>query len=1203
MSPRVTFGVATYERDTYLHEAVASCLAQTYEDLEVLVVLDGGGNPRVDEVLSAFDDPRLRLVRHEANRGIAEAYNTIVREARGDLIAMLGDDDVAAPDRIARQVAIFDRHPDTGVAHGAATIVDADGVARGTWPSRDRSPHELLRHLVRKHNTLVDPTRTVHRRVYEAVGGYDPAFRLAQDFDFWLRAARRFRFRHVPGEPLIGFRRHGENFSDESARALEIEEVQRALRALIDAAPLRELVPELDWGVMHPHAAERRAFERLADALDRRMLPLPELAAELRERAQAVPAPPRPRPNGRTIVLTSFGFDDPGGGTTVPRVVAKELANRGWDVTVFHAATAPDPSGEPYAIRETEQDGVRLVAVHNRPHGLWDLGNPLRELDDPPIAQAFAALLDRVEPDVVHFHNLHNLGAALIDEAAARGLPSYFSTHNYWLICPRAYLLTGDGAICCGPGDHGGDCASCVGAPHDRPGHQERLAGIRDRFSRGIDVCLAVSDAMRATLAGQGYPREMLDVVRQAVPAADETWELLGRDRKPGRTSDRLTVAFFGSAYPHKGPQLLVEAAQRTDAELRVLIHGEVPERFAQRLLAADARGVVELCGAFSPAGLPDLLADVDVAVMPSMWWDCAPLMAAECLAGRVPLVVPRLGGLGEAIRDGVDGQFFDALDAGDLARQLDRLAAEPGLLEGLQAGIEAPRPFVEYVDELEAYYAGRRPSRAPIPTDAPAITWQGDHGLHTSLSHVNNEVTSRLESVQRLDRSGLPIDPPLPHSADVEVRHQWPPDLCPARSGRLAVIQPWEFGAIPIEWVEPLQRDVDEVWVPSAYVREMYLAAGLAPERVHVVPNGVDLERFGPEGPALDLGGDPAIRFLFVGGAIHRKGVDLLLTAWQQAFAGDQGVQLVVKDFGSDGVYRGADRGRIRELAEAGAVVHLDADLDDAEMAALYRACDVLVHPYRGEGFAMPVLEAMASGLPVIHTAGGPTDEFCPPQAGWRIRSERRAMPGGRVDRYETAGEPWMLEPDTEHLIELLCEAAGATADERARRGAIGRSAALQLGWDRVAALYAERARALGARPPRAAQPDSVLDGAPAVLATPAWRGEDDLPSLLAAWAGAPSGACLYLLADPRTDGEPAELEARVLAAAQGIDLDACADIAILREHATPGRDAALHAAVDAYVPLHRACAGHIRQARGAVIEPAELATWLASRPAALAA
>jgi glycosyltransferase involved in cell wall biosynthesis len=1192
MSPRVTLGVATYERDTYLHEAVASCLAQTYADLEVLVVLDGGANPRVDEVLAGFEDERLRIVRHEVNRGIAEAYNTIVRESRGELIAMLGDDDVAATDRIARQVAIFDRHPDTGVAHGAATIVDADGVQRGIWPSRDRSPHELLRHLVREHNTLVDPTRMVHRRVYEAVGGYDPRFHLAQDFDFWLRAARRFRFRDTPGEPLIGFRRHGENFSDESARALEVEEVERALRALIDEAPLRELVPELDWGVMDPRAAERRALTALADAFERRMLPLPALAAELRARAAATPLAPRPRPNGRKIVLTSFGFDDPGGGTTVPRVVSKELVRRGWDVTVFHAATAPDPSGEPYAIRETDQDGVRLVAVHNRPHGLWDLGNPLRELDDPPITAAFAALLDRVQPDVVHLHNLHNLGAALIDEAAARGVPSYFSTHNYWLICPRAYLLTGEGSICGGPGDHGGDCASCVGAPHDRPGHQERLAGIRDAFARGVDVCLAVSDAMRATLAGQGYPREMIDVVRQAVPAADETWELLGRDRAPGRAGEKLTVAFFGSAYPHKGPQLLVQAAQQTQAELRVLVHGEVPDRFAQRLRAADTRGVVELCGAFSPAALPQLLAGVDVAVMPSMWWDCAPLMAAECLAGRVPLVAPRLGGLGEAIRDGVDGLFFDALGAGDLARQLDRLAGEAGLLERLQAGIEAPRPFAEYVDELEAYYAGERPSCAPVSTATPAITWQGDHGLHTSLSHINNEVTARLDGVQRLDRSGLTIDPPLPHAADVEVRHQWPPDLRPARSGRLAVIQPWEFGAVPIEWVEPLRRHVDEVWVPSAYVREMYLRAEIEPNRVHVVPNGVDLERFRPDGRAFEL---PAasLRFLFVGGAIHRKGVDVLLAAWEAAFAGRDDVQLIVKDFGADGVYRGADRSAI---AAASGVVHLDADLDGAQMAALYRACDVLVHPYRGEGFAMPVLEAMASGLPVIHTAGGPTDEFCPPEAGWRIRAQRQPMPGGRVDRYETAGEPWMLEPDAAHLTELLREAAQTTAEERARRGAIGRSAALHFGWDRIAALYAERAATLSARPPRAPQTDRVLDGAPAVLATPAWRGDDDLPALLHAWTTAPPGACLYLLANPRTDGEPGDLEARVLAAAQGIDLDACPDIAILREHTTPGRDAALHIAADAYVPLHAACAGHRRLAR-TVVEPAQLRAWLAAR------
>jgi glycosyltransferase involved in cell wall biosynthesis len=915
------------------------------------------------------------------------------------------------------------------------------------------------------------------------------------------------------------------------------------------------------------------------------------------------------------IMLTSFGFNDPGGGTTVPRVVSKELARRGWDVTVFHAATAPDPSGVPYALSESEDDGVRLVAVHNRPHGLWDLGNPLREIDDPAITRAFAQTLDRIRPDVVHFHNLHNLGAGLIDQAAARGLPAYFSTHNYWLVCPRAYLVTGEGAICPGPGDHGGDCASCVGSP-DRPGHRERLGSIRERFTRGVDVCLAVSEAMRRTLVGQGYPAEMIDVVRQAVPATDDVWSKLGSTRAPGRTGERLTVAFFGSAYGHKGPQLLVEAAQRTEHDLRVLIHGEVRPNMEKALRHLDRRGVVEVHGEFQSSELPGLLAGVDAAVMPSMWWDCAPLAAAECLAGRVPLVAPRLGGLGEAVRDGVDGLLCEGLDAGDLARQLDRLAGEPGLLERLQEGIEAPRPFAEYVDELERYYAGERPSRGVVAPAALAVSWQGDHGLHTSLSTINDAVTDRLARhgvrVQRVRRDGAVLDAPLPHPADVEVRHQWPPDLRPPHAGRLAVIQPWEFGAIPVDWVEPMRGDVDEVWVPSEHVRDMYLRAGLEDDRVHVVPNGVDLDRFGPEGPRLELDRAPGLRFLFVGGAIARKGIDVLLTAWQVAFAGREDVSLVVKDFGSGGVYRNADRSVLQTLAAAGAaprVVHLESDLPGDELAALYRSCDVLVHPYRGEGFAMPVLEAMASGLPVIVTAGGPTDEFCPVEAGWRIRADMRPMTGGRVDSFVTAGEPWMLEPDAGHLVELLREAAAAAPAERARRGAAGRSVAERYGWDRVAADYAGRLRALAQRSARTTdEPIEALEAATGsrLLATPAWRADDHLGALLAAWSGAaPAGtdACLFLLADPDVDGDPAELEARVIAAASaaGADLESSADIAILQLRTYPGRDSALHAGVDAYVPLHRACAGHERMGRAAgnaVLAPdtESVSGWLAA-------
>lgn len=473
--------------------------------------------------------------------------------------------------------------------------------------------------------------------------------------------------------------------------------------------------------------------------------------------------------------MTAFGWNDPGGGTTVPRLAAKELARRGWEVTVFHAAVEPAPGQPAYHVSEWEDDGVRLLGVHNRSHGLWDHHDPLRELDDPPITAAFAAELERFPPDVVHFHNLHNLGAALVDEVAARGIPSWFSTHNYWLICPRAYLMTADGTICAGPGD-GRRCATCTGG-RSPEAYARRLAEIRARVSRGVTGVLAVSHAVRRTLVNAGYPAEQVGVVRQGMPHDMEIWERLGRDRAPGRRDPGgpLRVAFLGSAYPHKGPQLLVEAAQRTRADVRVEIHGEVPDVFAPRLRALDARGVCELRGAFSTDRLTDVLSGVDVAVLPSMWWDCAPLAAAECLAARVPLVVPRLGGLAEAVRDGVDGLVVEGLDADALAAALDRLAGEPGLLERLQAGIEPPRSFAGYVDELEDCYAGGRPGREPAPA---ALTVLCEGELPAVLGDAR---------VQRLGSA----DPPLPHTADVEVRTVWPPATRAASSGRLVIVRP----------------------------------------------------------------------------------------------------------------------------------------------------------------------------------------------------------------------------------------------------------------------------------------------------------------------------------------------------------------------------------------------------------------------------
>ncbi len=1198
-APRVTIALATYNRARYLRDAIESCLAQTFTDFELLVC-DNASDDETRDTVAAFTDRRIRYLRNETNVGMVGSWNRCLAEARGELIANLPDDDLMLPDRLERQVAIFSAHPDTGIVHGDAEMIDAAGRTTSAWASREFAPDELLHVLVRMHNFLVYPSTVIHRRVFDQVGGYADGYQLAADLDLWLRAATRFRFRHTPGGAVVRFRRHEGSGSHEDRRPIEIAEVERAIEATIERLGCAALVPEAEGD-------ESLAQVRLADLMEERGLPLPSVAGRLRDRGLR---------GRRRIMLTSFGYNDSGGGTIVPRYLSRELVRRGWDVTVFHAAVGRIEGAPAYAVKRWYEDGVRLIGVYNRPHGLLDLGNAQREIDDPPITRAFAEALDRHRPEVVHVHNLHNLGAGLLDEIAARGIRAHFSTHNYWLICPRNYLYTEQLDLCHGPADRGAACATCVGSP-DRRGYQERLSEVRTRFRRSIDTCLAVSEAMKRTLVSNGYPAEMIDVVSQAMPQEERIWQHLGAERQPGRAGTTLTVGFFGSAYPHKGPSLLIEAAQRCQAEVRVEIHGDAQPQFAAHLRALR-RGVVTVMGAFDHESLSDRLAGVDVAVIPSLWWDCAPLMVAECLAGRVPVLAARMGGIPDFIRDEIDGMLFDGRDVDDLAAKLDRLAGEAGLLERLQENIEPPRRFAAYVDELERYYNGERPSRDRPDRQPVTVSWHGDQLRKTSLAGINREVCRRLAgepgiALQRVLRSGDGLDRVPQHPTEIEVRHQWPYDFGPS-TARLAVIQPWEFGAVPAEWIDPIRRNVDELWVPSEYVKRMYVAGGIDPDRVAVVPNGVDLDLFRPEGERFPLDAPEGTRFLFVGGLIERKAPELLVAAYLDAFQGRDDVCLVIKSSGAGEIYADADLGRLEQYQRDGLlprIVHIDHDLSDEQMAALYRACDVMVLPYRGEGFCMPALEAMASGLPVIATEGGPTDEFVPAGAGWRIPSALRPIPGNQVDQWQTAGAAFMLEPDLAALRDLMLEADRDRVDRR-KRGQAGRAAAELLSWDAVAAMYRARIELLAARPPRALDAPAAPfplegDAAAKLLAMPAWSGSDRLGDLLLAWSQTTmpgDSACLYLIADRRLHGAGDQLTERVLAAAatSGADLDAGADITIVVQPLRAGLEAALHAAAGGFVRLHGADAGAARDATAAgnaVLEPAReaIAGWLTSR------
>jgi len=320
-----------------------------------------------------------------------------------------------------------------------------------------------------------------------------------------------------------------------------------------------------------------------------------------------------------------------------------------------------------------------------------------------------------------------------------------------------------------------------------------------------------------------------------------------------------------------------------------------------------------------------------------------------------------------------------------------------------------------------------------------------------------------------------VPLLSRQPGRADLWLSSGWPPRLSRPDTKHFCVRVDWEYGALPAE-LSPLvtqAHGADTIIAHSNVVRRTLAAAGCDLDRVELIPHGVDGEVFSEHAPPLESVLDfkaGRVALLFVGGLIWRKGVDLVLKAVLESYRREDPVCLVVKPMGASGSYSGYTLEelvrRVQGHPAAPEILLLERTLDSREMAGLYTACDLLVHPYRGEGFGMPVLEARASGLPMVITKGGSTDDFCTGEACLGVPAARRLvdLPGVHI------GRPFVLEPDAETLGVLVRDAVARLGT---LRGAAVRDASAvrsEHGWDR-AAEHIERMAF------RALDPESRID------------------------------------------------------------------------------------------------------------------------------
>jgi GT2 family glycosyltransferase len=262
------------------------------------------------------------------------------------------------------------------------------------------------------------------------------------------------------------------------------------------------------------------------------------------------------------------------------------------------------------------------------------------------------------------------------------------------------------------------------------------------------------------------------------------------------------------------------------------------------------------------------------------------------------------------------------------------------------------------------------------------------------------------------------------------------------------------EVNGFPKDWVAEANQ-MDEVWVPSKFNRDAFLRCGLK-RPIHVMPLGVDSDYFNP---GIRAHRNPAGEFVFLSlfewG--ERKEPELLLRCFNEVFSADEPVRLVCKIINRDPGIRVNEAIRaLRLRPDGGKVSYLfNVEFPHYQLGSLYCSADAFIAVSRGEGWNMPLMEAMACGLPAIATDWGAHQEWVTEESAYPLRILGEVPARAKCPYYH--GFNW-AEPDPEHFRVLLREIY-ENQDEARRRGQqAARTIAAEWTWNNAASRIRQR-------------------------------------------------------------------------------------------------------------------------------------------------
>jgi glycosyltransferase involved in cell wall biosynthesis len=359
---------------------------------------------------------------------------------------------------------------------------------------------------------------------------------------------------------------------------------------------------------------------------------------------------------------------------------------------------------------------------------------------NPQTAKFLKGCIAEWKPDLIHITSCLTLSASIIHAAKDSGLPVVLTLTDFWFICHNLSLLKDDGSLCDGL-ESGRECVQCL--TRDLNAYQkikslssdtfashvlERISKVpaisRLRFFRGralnvserrkylmgalnrADRVTAPSNYLREVLQRGGVTREI-----QVIQSGHDLSWLEGKAKKTN--SSRVRFGYIGQFIYTKGVDVLVTAFGKQDWQGRAELHlfgyqtSDPGNGYWQRLQSIENHNLqfTYYQGAFPYEKLGDILAGIDVLVVPSIWYENNPRVIQEAFAGRTPVIASDVGGIAEYVKHGVNGYLFRRGDSDSLASVMQQIVENPELLQQLAAHLPEVKRMETELDEIEALY------------------------------------------------------------------------------------------------------------------------------------------------------------------------------------------------------------------------------------------------------------------------------------------------------------------------------------------------------------------------------------------------------------------------------------------------------------------------------------------------------------------